>query len=150
MARMHSRRKGESGSNKPRRSMQSEWVVYSPEEITNEIIKLSKQGTSPSMMGIILSDQYGVADVQKITCKRISIILKENNLLPEIPEDLQNLINKSVNLRSHLGKNTRDTHNRHGLQLIESKIRRLQEYYKKEGVLPENWQYSHEKAKLLV
>ena len=65
MARMHSRRKGESGSNKPRRSMQSEWVVYSPEEITNEIIKLSKQGTSPSMMGIILRDQYGVADVQK-------------------------------------------------------------------------------------
>jgi len=102
------------------------------------------------MMGIILRDQYGVGDVQKITGKKISKILKENDLLPELPEDLQNLINKAINLRSHLEKNTRDTHNRRSLQLIESKIKRIEKYYKKTGVLPGGWRYTHEKAKLMV
>ena len=71
-------------------------------------------------------------------------------MLPELPEDLQNLINKAVNLRGHLEKNSRDKHNRHGLQLIESKIRRLEKYYKDAEVLPDGWKYSHEKAKLLL
>jgi len=150
MARMHARKRGKAGSTKPRRSMQSEWVVYSPEEITNNIVKLVRQGASPSMIGIILRDQYGVADVQKITGKKISKILEENNMLPEIPEDLQNLINKAVNLRNHLEKNPRDKHNRRGLNLTESKIRRLEKYYKKTKVLSDDWQYSHEKARLLV
>jgi len=147
---MYARKRGKSGSDKPRRSMQSEWILYSPEEIVSEIVKLSRRGKSASMMGIILRDQYGVGDVQKITGKKISKILKENDLLPELPEDLQNLINKAINLRSHLEKNTRDTHNRRSLQLIESKIKRIEKYYKKTGVLPGGWRYTHEKAKLMV
>ena len=147
---MHGRVRGRAGSTKPRRSMQSEWVVYSPEEITSNILKLVKQGISPSMIGIILRDQYGVADVQKITGKKIKKILKENKILQEIPEDLQNLINKAVRLREHIDKNPRDKHNRRGLKLIESKIRRLEKYYKTTKVLPEGWKYSHEKAKMLV
>jgi small subunit ribosomal protein S15 len=102
------------------------------------------------MIGIILRDQYGVADVQKITGKKISKILKENNLLHEIPEDLQSLINKAVKLRDHIDKHPRDKHNRRGLNLIGSKIRRLEKYYKTTKVLPEGWSYSHEKAKMLL
>jgi small subunit ribosomal protein S15 len=37
-----------------------------------------------------------------------------------------------------------------GMQLIESKIRRLAKYYKREGKLPEDWAYNLEQAKLLV
>lgn len=150
MARMHARKGGKSGSCKPIRSMQSEWVVYSPEEITDEILKLAKQGMTASKIGLVLRDQYGIGDVKKITGKKITKILKENKMVPAVPEDLQNLINRAVNLRNHLEKNPRDKHNRHGLQLIESKIRRVEKYYKKANVLPEDWKYSHEKAKLLV
>ncbi len=147
---MHARKRGKSSPDKPMRSMQTDWVVYSAEEVVNEIMKLARQGKSASIIGIILRDQYGIADVQKITGKKVSKILKENELLPDLPEDLQNLINKSINLRNHLEKNTRDIHNKRGLHLIESKIKRLEKYYKNEEVLPSDWRYSPEKARLLV
>ncbi|NCC71266.1 30S ribosomal protein S15, partial [bacterium] len=77
----------------------------------------------------------------KITGKSISAIVNENNLLKTIPEDLNALVNKAKNLKKHLEFNKRDIHNRRGLLLIESKIRRLSKYYKKKEVLPKNWSY---------
>ncbi|HYU07016.1 MAG TPA: 30S ribosomal protein S15, partial [Thermoplasmata archaeon] len=40
--------------------------------------------------------------------------------------------------------------NKRGLQLIESKIRRLSRYYKDRGVLPSDWDYSLKLAELQV
>jgi small subunit ribosomal protein S15 len=37
-----------------------------------------------------------------------------------------------------------------GLQEVESKIRRLARYYKSRGVLPRNWDYDPEAARLMV
>ncbi|MBM3309645.1 MAG: 30S ribosomal protein S15, partial [Candidatus Altiarchaeales archaeon] len=68
----------------------------------------------------------------------------------EIPEDLQNLIKKAVSLRKHLESHKKDFGNKHGLLLVESKIRRLVRYYTSEGRLPSGWRYEPEKAKLLV
>jgi small subunit ribosomal protein S15 len=99
---------------------------------------------------LILRDIYGVPDVKAVTGKKLSKILAENKLASEIPEDLQNLIKKAVNLRKHLEKNKRDKHNTRGLQLIESKIRRLSKHYKASGKLPGDWRYEPEKAKLLI
>jgi len=150
MARMHARRRGKSGSKHPWRSSKPEWVVYDQKEIEDLVTKLAKEGNPPSKIGLILRDQYGIPSVKDITGKKINYFLEKNKLKSEIPEDLQNLIRKAVNLRKHLEQNKKDLHNRRALQLIESKIRRLTKYYKGTGELPENWMYEPEKARLMV
>ncbi|RLF90498.1 30S ribosomal protein S15 [Thermococci archaeon] len=150
MARMHARKRGRSGSTRPYRTSPPEWVKYTPEEVEDLIVKLSKEGVPPSQIGIILRDQYGIPRAKLITGKRITKILKEKGLLQDIPEDLMNLIKRAVNLREHLDKHPKDLHSRRGLILIESKIRRLVKYYVNKGVLPEGWKYDPEQAKLLV
>ena len=150
MARMYARKRGKSGSKKPIRSLQSSWVTYDADEVEELIIKYAKEGKSASMIGIILRDQFGIPSVRDITGKKITQILKENNLAGEVPEDLFNLIRKAVNLQKHLSNHPKDKHNRRGLQLIESKILRLSKYYKRRGVLPPDWKYDPEKIKLLV
>jgi len=147
---MHARKRGRSGSTRPYRTSPPEWVKYTPEEVEDLIVKLSKEGAPPSQIGIILRDQYGIPRAKLITGKRITKILKEKGLLQDIPEDLMNLIKRAVNLREHLDKHPKDLHSRRGLILIESKIRRLVKYYVNKGVLPEGWKYDPEQAKLLV
>ena len=63
---------------------------------------------------------------------------------------MYNLIKKAVQLHYHMGKNKRDYTSKRGLELTESKIRRLAKYYKKEGMLPVDWKYDVDKARLLV
>ena len=146
MARMHTRRKGKSGSKHPFRASVPEWVAYDADEIEELIVKLAKAGNSPSTSGLILRDQYGIPDVKQITGKKISYFLKKNKLYPELPEDLHNEITKAMGLRKHLNQHSRDTHNKRGLNLIESKIRRMSKYYKREGILPETWRYDPTKV----
>ncbi|MFN3527561.1 MAG: 30S ribosomal protein S15 [Candidatus Altarchaeaceae archaeon] len=151
MARMHSRRKGKSKSRKPLKYGQSSWTLfYDQERIKKEIIKMKKSGISQSLIGTILRDQYAIPDVREIFGKKLSEILKEEKLIDDVPEDLQNLMKKAVKLRKHLEIHKKDIHNRRALQLIESKIKRLEKYYKREGKLPETWSYEPEKMKYLV
>lgn len=150
MARMHARKKGKSSSTKPLGNIAPDWASYGPDETEELIIKLRKDEISASRIGIILRDQYGIPSVKRIVGKKLVKILAENELVDEIPEDLQNLIKEAVNLREHMERNPKDIHNRRGLQLIESKIHRLAKYYKRTKKLPSNWLYEPEKAKLLV
>jgi len=150
MARMHSRKRGKSGSKKPPRTAAPDWVTYSAKEVESLVLKLRKEGHTAAMIGTILRDQYGIPSVKLITGKKITKILEENGLLDEIPEDLMALIRKAVNLRKHLEMHPKDKHSLRGLQLTESKIRRLVKYYRRVGKLPEKWRYDPEKAKLLV
>lgn len=69
---------------------------------------------------------------------------------PKYPEDLTALVRKAVNIRRHLEENPKDLHNRRGLMLVESKIRRLVKYYKRKGVFPPNFKYQPDKAGLLL
>jgi len=147
---MHSRKGGRSGSVRPLRSNPPNWASYGEQELVELIVKLSKEGNSPSKIGIILRDQYGIPDIRQISNKKLSQILRENNVPMDIPEDLQNLIKKAVSLRKHLEGHKKDVSNRHSLLLIESKIRRLVKYYTADGRLPSGWRYDAEKAKLLV
>lgn len=148
MARIHARKKGKSSSTKPASSKDKEWVSYSEKELADIVVNLSKAGNSTSTIGIILRDQYGVPSVRQITKKKITAILKKNNLAPKIPEDLNNLIRRAVKLKSHLDKHIKDTHNKKGLKMMESKIHRLSKYYKTKGYLPQNWRYDLEHAML--
>lgn len=127
-----------------------EWVEYSTEEIEEIILKLRKEGKSTSVIGVILRDQYGIPDVKSVMDMKITKILEKHGQAEEYPEDLMNLIRKAVNIRDHLKENPKDLHTKRGLQLVESRIRRLVKYYTREGVLPEGWRYDPQKAALLV
>lgn len=147
MARMHSRKHGRSGSHKPEKKRPA-WLMYEPEEIEKLIIKLAKEGKTNSQIGLTLRDQYGVPDVRSLGM-RVSKIA-EREVKKEVPDDIYNLIRKAVQLHKHLVANHHDAKAIHGMELLESKIRRLGKYYARNGKLPGNWKYSIEQAKLLV
>ncbi len=150
MARMHARKRGRSGSKRPHRLDTPEWLTVSPKEIEELVIKLYKQGKSTSEIGIVLRDQHGVPSVKLATGDKITKILKKNGIKRDFPEDIQNLMRRAVRLHGHLEENPKDLHNKYRLQLIEAKIRRLGRYYTRNGVLPHDWRYSVQTAKLLV
>ena len=141
MARLYARRRGKSGSKRLYRDNPPEWVPLSPEEIESLIVDLAKKGYSSAMIGLILRDQYGVPNVRQILGKKITQVLEEHGLRPQVPEDLDNLIRKAVRLRKHLTVHKKDYHNKRALHLIESKIKRLVKYYKRVGRLPHDWNY---------
>ncbi len=105
---------------------------------------------SKSEIGIVLRDQYGVPGLRLVTGKKLTRLLKEKGIEEDFPEDFLQLMRKAVNLRDHLSKNKRDVGARNGLDLIEAKIRRLQIYYWKSGVITRDWRYDPDKAALLV
>lgn len=150
MARMHARRRGASRSKRPTRESAPEWQGLDKNEIVEQIEKLAREGKPAATIGLILRDQYGVPDVRLATGKKMSEILAEKELNPAIPEDLQNLMKRTVTLRNHLVSHRKDNHNARGLHLIESKIRRLATYYKRQGKLPADWKYTPETAQLVV
>ena len=150
MARMHSRKKGKSGSTKPVKKVVPQWVKYKPNEVELLVVKYAKEGLTPSRIGVHLRDQYGIPDVKVITKKRIVSILKGKKLQKEIPEDMMSLIKKRVSVMKHLEENHKDMTAKRGLQLTESKILRLTKYYKKNEMLPKDWKYDPSKIKLYL
>ncbi len=140
MARIHARTKGKSGSSKPATADLS-FVTMKKAEIEKKVVELAKQDINSSLIGLMLRDTYGVPSVKLTTGKSVSDILKENKIAPAVPEDLNNLVVKAIKLKKHISNNTRDIHNKRGLILIESKIRRLSKYYKNKNRLPRNWSY---------
>jgi small subunit ribosomal protein S15 len=103
------------------------------------------------MIGLILRDSYGIPLVKTITGKKVSAILKENNLLINpLPEDLTNLIRHALHLRDHMLTNKHDAHNKRNLQCMESKVYRLVKYYKRSGVLATTFRYKPEEMKGLI
>lgn len=147
---MYSRGKGKHGSKKPPFKLTPRWVKYKKKDVEDLVVKLSKEGKSPAVIGTILRDSYGIPDVKVLTGKSITKILKENNLSTEYPQDLLNLFAKAVRVREHLAKHKADKRSLKGLENLESKIRRLIKYYSREGKIPTNFQYDPEKVKLIV
>lgn len=150
MARIHSPKRGKSRSKPPVRTSSPYWIAYSPDEIEEIALRLNKEGNSKSEIGVILRDQYGVPGVRLVTGRKLTKLLRENDIQEDFPEDFLLLMRKAVNLRDHLSKNKSDVGAKKGLTLIEAKIRRLQKYYWKRGVIPRDWRYDPEKAALLV
>ena len=151
MARMHARRKGKSGSTRPIWRKTPEWVPYSTEEIENLVVEKAKEGLGSAQIGLILRDAYAVPSVKKICSKSITTIMKENNLGSKMPEDFLNLVRSAQNLRKHLESgNKKDKSSRRGLQLMESKIRRLVKYYRKIKVFEQDFKYEPAKATIYL
>ena len=150
MARMYSRTKGKSGSKKPLEAKKPFWTDKKAKEIELIIVKLAKEGNTASKIGIILRDSYGIPDVKTLLDKSITQVLREKKLEKELPEDLLALIKKTVMVRDHLEENKQDTVAKRGLQLTESKIKRLTKYYKTTGKLAEEWKFDPKRAKMFI
>ena len=148
MGRMHTHNHGKSHSIRPIDLKKPEWVTMESKEIETLIIKYAKEGMTSSLIGIKLRDQYAIPLVKPILNKTILEVLKENDLVPEIPEDLNNIVLKAVNLQKHLKENKNDNRNIRSLELVEAKVHRLSTHYKKEGIIPKKWKYKSVVAQL--
>jgi small subunit ribosomal protein S15 len=149
MARMHSSGRGKSSSKKPL-DLKPTWVSFKQKEVEMLVVKLAKQGFSPSKIGLHLRDSYGIPSVKAITGKKVNALLKEKSLAKKLPEDLTALIKRAIEIRKHVAILKKDYTAKRGLTLTESKIKRLVKYYKKTGVLDQDWYYDLDKAELLI
>lgn len=146
MARMYSRKHGKSGSKRPTKRTVPIWTVYKAKEVELLIAKLAKEGKSSSEIGLILRDTYGIADVSTLCKKKISDVLKEKGLAPELPDDLMAMIRKSVAVRKHMENNLKDQTAKRGLLITESMIKKLAKYYKRIGKISSEWKYDPARA----
>jgi small subunit ribosomal protein S15 len=147
MARLYSGKRGSSGSTRPVSRRPPSWFKYEPEEIEALVVKLSKEGNPPSIVGQILRDRYGVPLVSQVAGKRLVSLIPQD-ARPRVPEDLENLVKRATSAARHLEKNRKDYPNKRDLALIESKIHRLASYYRSMGRLPKEWQYKPVAASL--
>jgi|TARA_B110000116_G_scaffold69120_1_gene59666 small subunit ribosomal protein S15 len=148
MGRLHTHNHGKSHSIRPIDPKKPEWVKQSNEEIEGLIIKYAKEGMTTSQIGLKLRDQHAIPLVKPIINKGIKEVLLENKLNPEIPEDLNNIVMKAVNLQKHLKENRSDNRNTRALELVEAKVHRLSTHYKKTGEIDQKWKYKSVVAQL--
>jgi small subunit ribosomal protein S15 len=146
---MHTRRRGSSDSDTPVADDPPEWSDVAVEQIENRVVELAEAGHDPSEIGLALRDS-GVAgtpipDVKLATGKKVTEILEEHDADPELPEDLRNLMEKAIDLHEHVQANPQDHQNKRALQNVESKVRRLANYYRGDE-LDEGFSYSYEVA----
>ncbi len=126
----------------------AEWVTYEKDEIEALITKLAKEGSSSAMIGQLLRDQYGIPDVRKFGIRITKVA--QAAVPKEIPEDIFNLLVQAVSVHRHIAATKKDFKSKHAVDRIESKIRRLVKFYKRDKKLPKDWEYSLEKAKMIV
>lgn len=150
MSRIHSGRKGRSGSHRPFPPAKPAWETMERTEVIEEAVKLAKGGLSGAQVGAVLRDTYGVPSVRAVAGARMTPLLAQNGVKPDLPEDLQALLKRVVHLQRHLTTHPKDRSNQRGLSLMESRIRRLAKYYRQRKVLPEDWSYTAATAVLQV
>ena len=148
MGRMHTHSHGKAHSIRPIELMKPDWIKMESEEIEELIVKYAKEGMTSSQIGIKLRDQHAIPLVKPILSKTISDVLKENDLVPDIPEDLNNIVLRAVNLQKHLKENKGDSRNVRSLELIEAKVHRLSTHYKNKGIISKKWKYKSVVAQL--
>ncbi|MDO8661554.1 MAG: 30S ribosomal protein S15, partial [Candidatus Woesearchaeota archaeon] len=144
MAKMHSRKKGSSGSKKPLKPSKPSWVRYKAKEVELLITKFAKEGKSSSEIGLLLRDSYGVPSTRVVVGKSVAAVLAEKKLTHEIPDDLLALMHRGLTIQNHMKLNKKDMTALRGFQLTHSKINRLAKYYKNNGRIPKTWKYQPE------
>jgi small subunit ribosomal protein S15 len=148
MARIHSHRHGKSHQTRPPSRSTPNWVTANAEEARTTVLKLAKDGASPSRIGQTLRDDYGVPLVKPLVGKSVGQILVEGKAAPRVPQDLQDLIERAQRVQKHLQAHRSDRKNVHSLELVEAKIYRLSKYYKEKGILPSGFKYTAVVAQL--
>ncbi|OLB91456.1 MAG: 30S ribosomal protein S15 [Thaumarchaeota archaeon 13_1_40CM_38_12] len=141
MGRVHSHRHGKSHSIRPVTPSAPTWVKQTSDEVEELVVKYAKEGLKPSEIGIKLRDQYAIPLTRQIVKKSVTEILEQKGVKPDMPEDLNNLVTKSLGLQKHLRANKSDRRNVRSLELLEAKVHRLSSYYKEIGRIPKTWKY---------
>lgn len=153
MARMHTRRRGSSDSDRPTVTEPPEWSDVAEEDIVERILDLANEGHPPSVIGTKLRDEgvrgTPVPNIKLATGRKVSEILEENEAGPELPEDLRSLLERALRLHEHIQEHPQDSQNKRALQNTESKVRRLVEYYRGD-VIPADFRYSISEAERLL
>jgi small subunit ribosomal protein S15 len=142
MARVHFHTPGKSHSTRPTSKGPALWLSQNRDQISALVVELAKEGLSPSEIGIRLRDLHGIPLIKPVLGKSLTSVLIENNIKPDMPEDLDKLVRKALGLQKHLRVHNSDHRNVRSLELIESKIHRLSKYYKLKGKIPRNWKYA--------
>ncbi len=148
MARIHSHRHGKSHQTRPPSKNNPGWVTTTPDEARAAILKLAKDGVSPSKIGQSLRDDYGVPLTKTLLGKPLGEVLREGKAASKVPQDLQDLIDRAQRVQKHLRAHKSDRKNVHSLELVEAKIYRLSKYYKAKGILPGDFKYTAVVAQL--
>lgn len=146
---MPKQEKGKSHQIRPVSKRPPSWCKYEPEEVEALVVKLAKEGNTPSRIGTILRDQYAIPLAKPITGQTITKMLKKAELAPAMPEDLGSLLKSAKRLSVHLEKNKGDLNNKRALQIMESRIYKISRYYKRKGILAKNWKYEAKIASLV-
>ncbi len=115
-----------------------DWEMPDNEEIKKIVQGLSDKGVSLSEIGMVLRDQYAVPNVRLVTNKKLKEITDKKGMMPD---DISALIAKADNLKKHLKSSPKDRSNRRGLQILLSKINRLARYYKRKGIVSDEFHY---------
>jgi small subunit ribosomal protein S15 len=148
LARIHSHRHGKSHQIRPPSKSTPAWVTTTPDEARSAVLKLAKEGLSPSRIGQTLRDDYGVPLLKPLVGKSLGRVLAEGKVAPKVPQDLQDLIERAKRIQRHLQEHRSDRKNVHSLELVEAKIYRLSKYYKERGLLPSDFKYTAVVAQL--
>ena len=101
------------------------WLKMKEPELKKIIVELSEKH-SPSKVGIILRDQYGVPTT-RLYGKKLSAYLKEAGI--ENKEDLESAERKVDKLKEHLKKNITDRKAKHKLQKAQSRLNITRKYF---------------------
>ena len=142
MARIHAHTHGKSHSTRPTSKDVPPWLTESQEKVSSLIVGLGKEGITPSEIGLRLRDEYGIPLAKPVVGKAITDVLVDNDIIRDMPEDLEHLVMKALALQKHLRTHNSDHRNVRSLELIESKIHRLSKYYKGIGKIKKNWKYA--------
>lgn len=152
MARMHTGKHGKSKSRKPvvEQGSKPEGLELNDSDITKLVVEYAKKGMHQAQIGQTLKEKHNVPYIKQIYGKRLKTVLSESGFKSELPQDLLDLLKRSVTLRTHLEKNHNDVHNRTALSRVEAKIWRLSNYYRRTHALPSDWSYDPAKVALLI
>ena len=101
------------------------WVKIKEPELKKIIVKLAEKN-SPSKIGLILRDQYGIPTT-RIFGKKLKKYLTEQGI--EKNEDLENAEKKVNNLKEHLKNNITDRSAKHKLQKAQSRLNIIRKYF---------------------
>ncbi len=126
------------------------WLTYSPEEVERLVTNKYNQGLTKSQIGLVLRDQYGIPSVRELIKKNVSKLLIERGVKEPLPEDLIALYRKAVKMHMHLQKEKKDKKSKRSFVILENRIKKLIKYYKENDVMPKDYEYSIESARLVV
>lgn len=102
------------------------WVKIKESELKKIIAELAEKH-SPSQIGLILRDQYGVPTT-KVFGKKLKKYLIELGI--EKNEDLDNAEKKVDRVKEHLKNNITDRKAKHKLQKAQSRLNKTRRYFK--------------------